>query len=50
MNFREKDEPDISKYFTNFKIVKIAKAGHVIHFDNPTDTIKTINEFINETV
>lgn len=42
--------PSIEKYFTNYKIVKIPKAGHVIHFDNPTDTIKTIDEFINKNI
>lgn len=44
---RKKDEPAIAKYFANYKIKTIPKAGHVIHFDNPTDTIQTINEFIN---
>jgi pimeloyl-ACP methyl ester carboxylesterase len=44
---READVPSIQKYFNDYKIVKIPKAGHVIHFDNPADTIKTVDNFIN---
>lgn len=42
----EKDIPTIEKYFTDFKFVQIPKAGHVIHFDNPTETLKAIKNFI----
>lgn len=45
---REKDVPSIKKYFTNYTIMKVPKAGHTIHFDNPSFTMKTINEFINK--
>ena len=45
--FREADVPSIQKYFNYYKIVKIPKAGHVIHFDNPAETIKTVDNFIN---
>ncbi|CAF1014086.1 unnamed protein product [Brachionus calyciflorus] len=43
----KKDIPIIEKYFTDYKFVTIPKAGHVIHFDNPIETIRAINNFIN---
>lgn len=42
-----KDIPSIEKYFTNYEILKVPRAGHVIHFDNPSFTINAIDEFIN---
>jgi pimeloyl-ACP methyl ester carboxylesterase len=44
---REKDKVDIDRYFPNNRIVKILNAGHVIHLDNPRDTITTIDEYLN---
>lgn len=43
----EKDKPSIEKYFSNYSLRIIPKAGHVIHFDNPSDTIKEISQFLN---
>ena len=40
--------PAIEKYFKDYEIKKIEKAGHVIHFDNPEHTIKSIDSFINK--
>lgn len=40
--------PAIRHYFPNFKMARIPNAGHVIHFDNPVDTMNTIDQFINE--
>ncbi|RNA09428.1 alpha beta hydrolase domain-containing 11 [Brachionus plicatilis] len=42
----EKDLPEVEKYFTYYKFVKIPRAGHVIHFDNPTATLNAIKNFI----
>jgi len=44
----EKDEPDIKKHFSNYRIVKIKNAGHVMHLDNPRDTMQEIDKFLNE--
>lgn len=42
----EKDLPTIEKYFTNYKFSIIPRAGHVIHFDNPTETLNVIKNFV----
>ena len=47
-NKSERDVPSIEKYFKDYEIKKIEKAGHVIHFDNPEHTIKSIDSFINK--
>ena len=47
INTSENDQVDIDRYFPNNKIVKILNAGHVIHLDNPRDTITTIDEYLN---
>ena len=45
--YRDKDKVDINKFFPNNKIITISNAGHVIHLDNPRDTINQIDQYLN---
>jgi hypothetical protein len=47
--FSEKDKSDIVKFFPNYNLIKIQNAGHVIHLDNPQDTLKAIDQYLNMT-
>ena len=50
MYFNKSDShvPIISRHFEDFLIKKVPKAGHVIHFDNPSETVRIIDQFINQ--
>jgi esterase len=39
---------DIYKIFNDFKVQIVKNAGHVVHLDNPKDTIEFIDNFLND--
>ncbi len=44
----EEDRPLINSHFPNYKIVKIANAGHWLHAENPKDFFYELVSFLND--